>query len=206
MQIGYNSSYDIGSSYTIRLNDKELLVVEEDPIDRERVKSKKEAHKKEVEEKKLQESQQSQDPKNLSEDEKRVIKDLSSRDAEVKAHEAAHQSAGGGMTGAVSYTYQQGPDGKMYAIGGEVSISMPTGSTPEETISNARQVAASAMAAGNPSPQDFAVASSARVMEMKAQQQKVKEMQSEQGNEIYQNEMTAIEDREKNNSIFDIST
>jgi hypothetical protein len=62
----------------------------------------------------------------------------------------------------------------MYAIGGEVSISMPSSSSPEEAIRNARQVMASAMAAGDPSPQDYAVASSARVMEMKAQQQLAK--------------------------------
>jgi len=83
------------------------------------------------------------------------------------------------MTGAASYTYQQGPDGKMYAIGGEVSISMRTGSSPEETIANARQIMASAMAAGDPSPQDFSVAASARVMESKAQQQLAKEQQKE---------------------------
>ena len=83
------------------------------------------------------------------------------------------------MTGAASYTYQQGPDGKMYAIGGEVSISMSSGSTPQETIANARQVAAAAMAAGDPSPQDYSVAASARVMEMKAQQQLAKQQQQE---------------------------
>ena len=94
----------------------------------------------------------------------------------------------GGMTGASSYTYQQGPDGKMYAIGGEVSISMKSGSTPEETIANARQIATAAMAAGDPSPQDFAVASSARVMEMKAQQQLAREQQEETlGKAIYLN-------------------
>ena len=83
------------------------------------------------------------------------------------------------MTGAASYTYQQGPDGKMYAIGGEVSISMRSGSTPQETIANARQIATAAMAAGNPSPQDHAVAASARVMEMKAQQQLAKQHHEE---------------------------
>jgi len=93
------------------------------------------------------------------------------------------------MVGAASYTYQQGPDGKMYAIGGEVPISMKAGSTPEETIANARQIATAAMAAGNPSPQDFAVASSARVMEMKAQQQVARELQEELlGQETYANE------------------
>jgi len=198
MQIASNSLYSIGSNYTIKLNDKQTLVVEDDPKDKEQ----KQTH--EQEEKKLQESKKSNDPKDLSEDEKRLLKDLSARDSEVKAHEAAHQAAGGGMTGAASYTYQQGPDGKMYAIGGEVSISTPTSSSPEEAIKNARIVAAAAMAAGDPSPQDFAVASSARIMEMKAQQQKTKETQ---GKETYANESSTLNTTNKNKdySRFDIS-
>ena len=200
MQIGSNSLYNIGSNYTIKLNDKQTLVVEDDPIAKDRTEAQKESLKKEQEEKKLQESSKSQDPKELSEDEKRLVKDLASRDSEVKAHEAAHQAAGGGMTGAASYTYQQGPDGKMYAIGGEVSISAPAGSTPEETIANARQVVASAMAAGNPSSQDFAVASAARVMEMKAQQQKAKEAYSEEISSLNMNNP-----KDKDYSKLDIS-
>ena len=121
--------------------------------------------------------------KELSEGEKAQVVDLQARDAEVKAHEAAHQGGGGG---AATYTYQQGPDGKMYAIGGEVPISLETGSTPEETISNAMQVIAAATAPANPSAQDMAVAASAKSMIIKAQQEKVRELldQSE-GRETY---------------------
>lgn len=211
MQIGSNSLYDIGSNYSIKLNDKQILVVEDDPVAKDRAKAKELSDEKKQEEKKSEQAKKSNNPDELSEDEKRLVKDLATRDSEVKAHEAAHQAAGGGMTGAVSYTYQQGPDGKMYAIGGEVSISMPTGSTPEETIKNARQIAASAMAAGNPSPQDFAVASSARMIQMQAQQQKTKEMQAEQeeaqGKEIYSNEAKELNASSKNedNLAFDIS-
>jgi len=210
MQIGSNSLYNIGSSYTIKLNEKEMLVIEEDPLSRSLFESRKATHEKEQEEKKAQESKQSNKPDDLSDDEKRLVKDLSSRDSEVKAHEAAHQAAGGGMTGAASYTYQQGPDGKMYAIGGEVSISSPSGSTPEETIKNARQIAAAAMAAGDPSSQDFAVASSARMMEMKAHQQKAKEIQSEQeelqGKETYKNKALSLNTNDDENYLkLDIS-
>jgi len=188
MNIVTSTLYDIGSNYTMKLNEKEILIVEDDPISKSLHEAKKVEHKKEIETQKAQELQKSSDPEELSEDEKRLVKDLASRDSEVKAHEAAHQSAGGGMTGAASYTYQQGPDGKMYAIGGEVSISTPSGSTPDEAIRNSRQVIASAMAAGDPSSQDFAVASSARVMEMKAQQQKTKEMQEKiDGQDTYSN-------------------
>ncbi len=190
MQIGSNTFYDIGSSYTIKLNDGRTLVIEDDPIAKERVENKKERFTKEQEEKNAQESKNSS-PAELSSDEERLVKDLTSRDAEVKAHEAAHQGAGGGLTGAASYTYQQGPDGKMYAIGGEVSISTPSGSTPEEKLKNARTLAAAAVAAGSPSPQDFSVAASARSMETQALQEIAKKAQEElDGNNAYKEATT----------------
>ena len=151
MQISSNPFYDIGTNYTIKLNERETLVVEDDPNSRalfEARKAKKESAQEE--EKRVQEKKESQNPQDLSEDEERLVKELASRDSEVRAHEAAHQAAGGGMVGAASYSYQQGPDGKMYAIGGEVPISMTSGATPEETIKNARQAAAAAMAPGDP--------------------------------------------------------
>lgn len=80
----------------------------------------------------------------------------------------------------------------MYAIGGEVSISTPSSASPEEAIQNARKVASAALAAGDPSPQDFAVASSARVMEMQAEQQKTKkEMQKQEGEMAYVNQASS---------------
>lgn len=185
MEIGYTSLYDIGINYSIKLNDEEVLIFEDDPL-RERKTS--DDTKLEKEEKQ-QKSQKSDSTDKLSEDEKRLVQDLKSRDAEVKTHEAAHQAAGGGMTGAASYTYQQGPDGRMYAIGGEVSISIPSGSTPQESMKNAQQAIAAAMAPADPSGQDFAVASTAMVMLMKAQQQLLKETQENiLGKEVYKNE------------------
>jgi len=197
MQISSNSLYDIGSSYTIKLNEKEVLVIDDDPAVKERVELTKKSAKKESQEKKSQEASKSTNSQELSQDEKRLVKDLASRDTEVKAHEAAHQGAGGGLTGAASYTYQQGPDGKMYAIGGEVSISTPSGSTPEEKLKNARTLAAAALAAGNPSPQDFSVASSARTMEMQALQEIAKKSQEEQGQQTYANAASANDEKAK---------
>jgi len=206
MQVNSNSLYDFSSNYTIKLNERETLVVEDDPLQKERVDAQKAAKEQESQEKKTEEAKKSSDPDALSEDEKRVVKELASRDSEVKAHEAAHQAAGGGMTGAASYTYQQGPDGKMYAIGGEVSISTPPASTPEEAIRNARQVAAAAMAAGNPSPQDFAVAASAKMMEVQAEQQKTQELQEKLGGqETYANQALSTDTSQKKRSSLDIS-
>ena len=138
---------------------------------------------KEEKSKEIGSSEKSSQVEELSKAEKAQITDLQARDAEVKAHEAAHQGGGGG---AATYTFQQGPDGKMYAIGGEVSISLKTGSTPEETIANAMQVVAAATAPANPSSQDMAVAASAKSMIIKAQQEKIKElMESTKGHETY---------------------
>lgn len=91
----------------------------------------------------------------------------------------------------------------MYAIGGEVSIlASSSASTPEETIQNAKQIVAAAMAAGDPSSQDFSVASSAKMMEMKALQQKAKETQNKiNGQESYQNSTNT----QQNNPKIDIS-
>jgi len=203
MDVGLNSLYNIGLSYSVKLNDKEILVYEED----ETRQSKKSQTQKLQKEKETQEGKKSpSDKEELSEDEKQLVKDLQARDAEVKTHEAAHQAAGGGMTGAASFSYQQGPDGKMYAIGGEVGIAAPSGSTPEETIANAQQVIAAAMAPANPSGQDFAVASSARIMMIKAQQQKIKETQEKQnGQETYQNStLSNNQNREEKSNKIDI--
>lgn len=131
----------------------------------------------------VESSEKTSQVEELSKAEKAQVRELQVRDAEVKAHEAAHQGGGGG---AATYTFQQGPDGKMYAIGGEVSISLKTGSTPEETIANAMQVLAAATAPANPSSQDMSVAATAKSMIIKAQQEKIKEvMESTQGHDTY---------------------
>ena len=142
----------------------------------------------------------------LSSEELRVVRDLTTRDTQVKTHEAAHQAAGGGMIGAASYTYQQGPDGKMYAIGGEVPISVKSGATPEENIANARQIMAAAMAPANPSPQDYAVASSARVMQIKAEQQLAREKLEEMsGTKAYDNTQNDKTDSSEKKDTINIS-
>ncbi len=205
MNIGLTALQDIGSNYYMPLNDREVLVVGEDELRNSQLTDAQKLDKEIQKAKEVKESKTVNQKDELSPDEERLVRDLSSRDSEVRAHESAHQAAGGGMTGAASFTYQQGPDGKMYAIGGEVSITMKAGSTPQETIANARQVATAAMAAGNPSPQDFAVASSARVMEMKAQQQLAREQREElMGKESYASE-NSFQKQDDSTKPFDIS-
>ena len=105
----------------------------------------------------------------LTEEEKEVVAKLQARDREVRAHEAAHAAAGGQYAGAPTFTYQQGPDGRRYAVGGEVSIDLSPGSTPEETERKADQVRAAALAPADPSGQDRAVAAAAAQLKAQAQ-------------------------------------
>lgn len=107
----------------------------------------------------------------LSSAQQRQVQRLQARDAEVRAHEAAHQAAGGGLVGAASFTYQKGPDGRSYAIGGEVSIKAGSARTPAATISTMQQVIAAATAPAQPSGQDLAVAAQAQAAIAKAQSQ-----------------------------------
>ncbi len=92
-----------------------------------------------------------------------VVSQLKARDREVRAHEQAHLSVAGQYATGLSYTYQSGPDGKRYAIGGEVGIdTSPVAGDPEATIQKMMVVQSAAMAPAQPSSQDYRVASSAR--------------------------------------------
>lgn len=107
-----------------------------------------------------------------SEQDKKIVDELKSRDREVRAHEQAHVAAAGGLAqGGPSYTYQYGPDGQAYAVGGEVNIDTSPGRTPQETISKAKQIRAAALAPADPSDQDRAVAAAAAQLEAQAQQE-----------------------------------
>lgn len=111
----------------------------------------------------------------LTPEDKRVVTRLAARDTEVRAHESAHQAAASGLGGAASFSYETGPDGRSYAVGGEVPVSLRPGRTPEETIANAQTVRSAALAPADPSAQDLAVAAQATQMEAEARQQQVRE-------------------------------
>ncbi|MBT0587874.1 putative metalloprotease CJM1_0395 family protein [Alteromonas oceanisediminis] len=93
--------------------------------------------------------------------EQREIQELKQRDQEVRAHEQAHAAVGGQYAGAPSYEFETGPDGRRYAVGGEVSIDIGEERSPEQTLRKMQQVKAAALAPADPSPQDLRVASEA---------------------------------------------
>ncbi|MBN1131257.1 MAG: hypothetical protein JXA71_19865 [Chitinispirillaceae bacterium] len=116
----------------------------------------------------------------LSDEEKREVRELKKRDKEVKAHEAAHVAAGGAyVRGGATYEYQVGPDGRKYAVGGEVAIdSSPVPDDPRATIRKMQRVKAAALAPAQPSGTDRAVAAKASMEAAKAQAELAKSRQS----------------------------
>ncbi|WP_151704014.1 putative metalloprotease CJM1_0395 family protein [Nitrincola alkalilacustris] len=102
-------------------------------------------------------------------EERRVTEELAQRDREVRQHEMAHKAAAGSYAGMVRYEFERGPDGQLYAVGGEVSIdTSAVPDDPEATLEKAEIVLRAALAPVDPSPQDLRVAASARSMAMEA--------------------------------------
>lgn len=103
----------------------------------------------------------STDASQLTETEQKAVKELKTRDDEVRRHEEQHQSAGGQYASSPTYDMTKGPDGVMYATGGEVRIDLAKESTPQATIDKMNQVRAAALAPQEPSVQDRRVAARA---------------------------------------------
>lgn len=119
----------------------------------------------------------------LSDEEKLQVAKLQQRDSEVRTHEASHIAAGAGLTSGADFTYQKGPDSKMYAVGGEVEIDTSPGRTPQETIQKAQQIKRAALAPSNPSPADLKIATNAASMEVSAKAQMQQLQQDSNNNE-----------------------
>ncbi len=135
----------------------------------------------------LQGAEQDRSPitdKGLSEAELLEVEQLKRRDAEVKAHEQAHISAAGNLVqGGASFDYETGPDGKRYAVGGEVSIDTSTvAGDPQATLMKAQKIRRAASAPADPSAQDRSVAAEASRIEAQARSeitQQAREKQTE---------------------------
>ncbi|MDF1583095.1 MAG: putative metalloprotease CJM1_0395 family protein [Methyloprofundus sp.] len=132
----------------------------------------------------------------LSTEELAQVQKLKQRDTEVKAHEQAHLSAAGGIaTSGASFSYQRGPNGQRYAIGGEVQIdTSAVAGDPAATLRKADMIKRAALAPASPSSQDFKVASQAASMAAKAQADllKMTQLNADPSNE-----------RQRRGSLFD---
>ena len=108
-------------------------------------------------------------PGELTEEEQEQVTELEQRDQEVRQHEAAHVAAGRPyVNGGAKLEHTRGPDGRMYATGGEVSIDVSKENAPEATVTKMGVVKRAAMAPANPSSQDRAVFSAASRIETEA--------------------------------------
>ena len=120
----------------------------------------------------------------LSTEEEEEVRELKRRDREVRTHEMAHKAAAGSLaSGGPVYEVETGPDGRQYAVGGHVSIRIPKGRTPSETIRIAQQAKRAALAPASPSGQDRSVAVEAQSRVQKAQK-KLSQDQVEQFNDV----------------------
>lgn len=122
-----------------------------------------------------------ENPGGLTEAEEEQVAELRRVDREVRRHEAAHAAVGGAYAGAPSYTFERGPDGQLYAVAGQVSIdTAPVDGDPAATIQKLQIVRAAALAPGDPSAQDRAVAAQAEAGIRRAQA----ELQAQRNEEL----------------------
>lgn len=115
----------------------------------------------------------------LTLEEHKQVEELKKRDQEVRLHEQAHLAAAGAHArGGPSFTYQKGPDGKMYAVGGEVPIDLsPVANDPQATIQKAAAIQRAALAPAEPSGPDRQVAAKAAALATKARQELTQQSQ-----------------------------
>ncbi len=132
-------------------------------------------------------------PDGLTEEEKAEVADLKRRDAETRRHEQAHANAGGPYTGAPSYTYERGPDGRSYAVAGTTPIDVsPISGDAGATIRKMETVKRAALAPAEPSAQDRKVAAQADAAMRAAQAEATAESTSERTDEIDPGQLGAV--------------
>lgn len=112
-------------------------------------------------------------------------RELAKRDREVRAHEQAHAAIGGQYTSAPSYTYERGPDGRLYAVEGEVKIdTSPIPNDPQATLEKAEIIQRAALGVAEPSAADRAAAADARAMAVEARAQILQQEEEMRAEEV----------------------
>jgi len=127
-------------------------------------------------------------PGQLSEEEKRIVAELQSRDREVRNEEQRHAATAGQFGGQPQYVFKRGPDGKMYAVEGKVAINVNVSGTPEDQEKALRRVQAAAVSVQSPSSGDtraVAGAAAALVAQDSKQPQSSEAERREQAEKAY---------------------
>ncbi|WP_404420880.1 putative metalloprotease CJM1_0395 family protein [Thalassospira australica] len=99
-------------------------------------------------------------PALLTHREREIVRELQARDANVRTEEESHQTLAGANAGMISYSYTAGPDGRLYATGGKVSIHPLQGLDGIAAIANQAAISRAASMPGTSSA-DFNVAQGA---------------------------------------------
>ena len=116
-------------------------------------------------------------------DQQQITK-LRSIDQKVRQHEQSHLAAAGGLSiSGATFQYQRGPDGKNYAVSGEVQIDVSPANSPKETIEKSRRIVAAALAPSDPSSADRAAAAAAAQLAAQAQIELAREQSKENINQ-----------------------
>ncbi len=116
-----------------------------------------------------QEQDDQANAQSLTQEEQQVVSELKTRDQEVRRHERAHAAAAGPYGGLPTFEFERGPDGRQYAVSGEVKIDVSPERDPAATIAKMEIVIRAAQAPANPSAQDRAVANQAKQMLQQAE-------------------------------------
>ncbi|NQZ29669.1 MAG: hypothetical protein HRU06_00240 [Oceanospirillaceae bacterium] len=99
----------------------------------------------------------------------KITQQLAARDREVKAHEQTHASIGGSYASAPRFDYTSGPDGRLYATSGEVSIdTSAVESDPQATLEKAQVIIRAALSVTEPSNADRQIAAEAKSLALRA--------------------------------------
>ena len=88
----------------------------------------------------------------------RVLEKFRNKDAEIRTHEQAHASIGH-TTSPISYNYQEGPDGKLYAVGGSVRLDTSIPDDPKAAAFKLDMIQKAASGVAEASPADRAISS-----------------------------------------------
>ena len=128
----------------------------------------------------------------------KVLRELKNRDKEVRSHEQAHMSRGGGHTGSASFTFQTGPDGERYAVGGEVPVDLSEiKDDPQATLEKMAQVQQAALAPAEPSGQDRQVAAKAGQIAARAMNELAEEKRAAREEILQAREIDAAKAKEE---------
>jgi len=107
-------------------------------------------------------------------DYQRVLNRLKNRDNEVKTHEQLHSSLATTTT-PISYNYQVGPDGKLYAVGGSVRFDTAIPKDETAAIQKLDELQKAASAPEGLSRADSSIASAANLNKLLLQSMQEKE-------------------------------